>query len=98
MGLISGEDAILFMDYRCIENGYVVFHREYVEDSEMIAQWCRDNGVMLAGRYGRWVYSAMEDAVLDGMQAAAAVRERCAAGQMIVQHAVSAFVSLCSSR
>lgn len=82
MGLISGEDALLFMDYRCIENGYVVFHREYVEDSEMIAQWCRDNGVMLAGRYGRWVYSAMEDAVLDGMQAAAAVRERCAGGHV----------------
>ena len=40
-----------------------------------------DNGVMLAGRYGRWVYSAMEDAVLDGMRAAAAVRERCAAGK-----------------
>ena len=81
MGLISGEEAILFMDYRCVENGYVVFHREYVEDSEMIAQWCRDNGVMLAGRYGRWVYSAMEDAVLDGMRVATAVRERCAAGK-----------------
>ena len=74
MGLISGEDAILFMDYRCIENGYVVFHREYVEDSAMIDQWCRDNGVLLAGRYGRWVYSAMEDAVLDGMHVAEVVR------------------------
>jgi protoporphyrinogen oxidase len=75
MGLISGEDAILFMDYHCIENGYVVFHREYVEDTEMIGQWCCDNGVALAGRYGRWVYSAMEDAVLDGMRAASAVKE-----------------------
>ncbi len=56
------------------QNGYIVFHREYVEDSAMIGQWCRDNDVVLAGRYGRWVYSAMEDAVLDGMQAAELVR------------------------
>jgi hypothetical protein len=80
MGLVSGEDAVLFMDYRCIENGYIVFHREYVEDTEMIGQWCCDNGVVLAGRYGRWVYSAMEDAVLDGMRAAETVRDFCAAG------------------
>ena len=76
MGFISGEDAIVFMDYRCIENGYVIFHQEYVEDMAMVEQWCRDNGVMLAGRYGRWVYSAMEDALLDGMGAAETVCER----------------------
>ena len=80
MGLINGEDALLFMDYRCIENGYVVFHREYVEDLAMIDSWCCDNAVVLAGRYGRWVYSAMEDAVIDGMRAADAVRYLHAAG------------------
>jgi len=76
MGLIGSEEDILFMDYRCIENGYVIFHHEYFDDSEMIEQWCRDNGVMLAGRYGRWVYSAMEDAVVDGMRVAEEVQER----------------------
>jgi protoporphyrinogen oxidase len=76
MGLVSGEEALLFMDYRCIENGYVIFHREYVEDMAMIEGWCRDSAVVLAGRYGRWVYSAMEDALLDGMRAAETIREQ----------------------
>ncbi len=75
MGLFKSPDDILFMDYRLIENGYVIFHREYPDDMKMVADWCRDSGVALAGRYGRWVYSAMEDAVLDGMRAAEAARE-----------------------
>jgi protoporphyrinogen oxidase len=78
MGLFKNIDDMLFMDYRLIENGYVIFHREYPEDMEMIEGWCRDNAVVLAGRYGRWVYSAMEDAVLDGMRAAATARALCA--------------------
>jgi len=76
MGLLHSEDDILFMDCRLIENGYVIFHREYPDDMAMIAQWCRDCGVVLAGRYGRWVYAAMEDALLDGMDAAETVRAR----------------------
>jgi protoporphyrinogen oxidase len=75
MGLFKGDDDILFMDCRVIENGYVIFHREYPDDMAMIEAWCRESGVVLAGRYGRWVYSAMEDAVLDGVRAAAAARE-----------------------
>lgn len=74
MGLFASAEDILFMDYRLIENGYVIFHREYPEDMQMIEDWCRESGVVLAGRYGRWVYSAMEDAVLDGMRAAETVR------------------------
>ena len=54
-------------------------YREYPEDMEMIESRCRDSAVVPAGRYGRWVYSAMEDAVLDGMRAADEVRELCAA-------------------
>jgi protoporphyrinogen oxidase len=81
MGLFKSEADVLFMDCRLIENGYVIFHREYPEDMQMIEAWCRASGVALAGRYGRWVYSAMEDALLDGMRAAGTVRERCAAGQ-----------------
>jgi UDP-galactopyranose mutase len=30
----------------------------------------RQRGVTLAGRWAEWKYSAMEDAVLDGMRAA----------------------------
>ena len=38
-------------------------------------------GVLLVGRYGRWEYAAMEDALLQGMEAAAALRPETAAGE-----------------
>ena len=36
---------------------------------ELIRNWCAKNAVKLAGRYGKWTYSAMENAILDGMEA-----------------------------
>ena len=69
MGLISTENDIEFMDYRKIDAGYVIYHKEYFDDMELIKNWCEKNSVKLAGRYGKWTYSAMEDAILDGMNA-----------------------------
>ena len=36
---------------------------------ELIRKWCEKNSVKLAGRYGKWAYSVMEDAILDGIEA-----------------------------
>ena len=69
MGLISSENDIEFMDYRKIDAGYVIYHKEYFDDMALIEKWCAENSVRLAGRYGKWTYSAMEDAILDGMKA-----------------------------
>lgn len=70
MKLIGSEKEIEFMDYRKIDAGYVIFHKEYFDDMSQIGKWCRKNSVSLVGRYGKWTYSAMEDAILDGMDAA----------------------------
>ncbi|MBP5405890.1 FAD-dependent oxidoreductase [bacterium] len=69
MGLISTENDIEFMDYCKIDAGYVIYHKEYFDDMALIEKWCAQNSVRLAGRYGKWTYSAMEDAILDGMKA-----------------------------
>lgn len=70
MGMIAGEDDIEFMDHRCIENGYVIFHREYFDDMATVSDLCGRHGIHLIGRYGRWTYNAMEDAVSDGRETA----------------------------
>ncbi len=70
MKLIKSSSQIEFMDYRCIENGYVIFHDDYFSDMEKIRNFASENSIILAGRYGKWTYSAMEDAILDGIEAA----------------------------
>ena len=52
-----------------IDAGYVICHKEYFDDMELIRKWCEKNSVKLAGRYGKWAYSVMEDAILDGIEA-----------------------------
>lgn len=70
MKIIDNVDEIKFMDYRIIKNGYVIYHREYFEDMSFVSEWCLKNSIKLAGRYGRWTYAAMEDAIIDGLEAA----------------------------
>lgn len=74
MGLIKGDDDVDFMDYRLIPNGYVVFHREYFDDMAAVTDFSSKNGVRHVGRYGRWTYNAMENALLDGMEAAEKIK------------------------
>lgn len=69
MKMIENVNEIKFMDYRKIQNGYVIYHKEYFEDMKIINDWCEKNSIKLAGRYGRWTYSAMEDAIIEGMEA-----------------------------
>jgi protoporphyrinogen oxidase len=75
MKLIDDADDIIFMDYRIIENGYVIYHKEYFEDMDRVLLWSQDNDIFLAGRYGKWVYAAMEDAIIDGMNSALKITE-----------------------
>ncbi len=71
MGLITDKTAIEFMDYRIIPNGYVIYHDDYFDDMKEVSELLSHASISLAGRYARWSYSAMENALLDGMRAAA---------------------------
>jgi len=76
MGLITDEEEdIDFIDYRLIEYGYVIFHHEYFDDMKVVSDYCIRNAVHLVGRYGRWTYNAMENAILDGKESAEALRD-----------------------
>jgi protoporphyrinogen oxidase len=58
-----------------IDPAYVVFdhHRRRARDT--LRRFLGDHGVLIAGRWAEWKYSAMEDAILDGMAVARKISE-----------------------
>ena len=53
-----------------LDPAYVVFDHQRREAIAQLRGFLRRYGVTLAGRWAEWKYSAMEDAILDGMTAA----------------------------
>jgi protoporphyrinogen oxidase len=72
MGL-AGRAGIRVARARTIPVAYVLFdHHHATARDEAIAE-LRKHDVLVAGRYGRWEYSSMEDALLSGREAARAL-------------------------
>ncbi len=76
MGMIEKSEEVEFADYRVIDNGYVIFHNEYFDDMEKVNSVMEGKSTQLVGRYGRWTYNAMEDAMLDGLGAGEKILKR----------------------
>ncbi len=53
-----------------VDPAYVVFDHQRRQAVALLRTWFGSHGVRLAGRWAEWKYSAMEDAILDGMAAA----------------------------
>jgi protoporphyrinogen oxidase len=53
-----------------VDPAYVVFDHERQHAVSLLRRWLASHGVRLSGRWAEWKYSAMEDAILDGMTAA----------------------------
>ncbi|MCD4749396.1 MAG: FAD-dependent oxidoreductase [Thermoanaerobaculales bacterium] len=60
------EERVLTM----LDPAYVVFDHHRREAVATLRQFYADHGVQLTGRWAEWKYSAMEDAILDGMNSA----------------------------
>jgi protoporphyrinogen oxidase len=71
MGAITRPEDVLFTETHDIEYAYVVFDDEHPRATATIHAWLAAHDIRSCGRYGAWVYSSMEDALLDGMEAAA---------------------------
>jgi protoporphyrinogen oxidase len=50
-----------------MDPAYVVFDLERRDAVAMLRRHLGERGVVIAGRWAEWKYSAMEDAILDGM-------------------------------
>lgn len=75
-GILRRDDVVLARR-RTIPVAYVLFDHAHAESRRAVSDWLESEGVVLAGRYGQWEYSGMEDALLSGEAAA----ERILAGE-----------------
>lgn len=71
IGAITSPADVLFTEQHDIEYAYVVFDEAHAPATATILGWLAGHDILSCGRYGAWVYSSMEDALLDGMEAAA---------------------------
>ncbi len=65
-GWLDSPDQVEVEEVRHIRYGYVVFDEHYFPAKEAILPYLKAQGVHSLGRYGAWVYSSMEDALMDG--------------------------------
>jgi protoporphyrinogen oxidase len=79
IGLVRRKSDVLFADFREIPVAYVIFDHSYFAATSTIQAFLREAGVESIGRFGRWTYNGMEDALLDGREAGRRWNERAAA-------------------
>jgi len=71
IGALASVDDVLFTVERRAEYAYVVFDDAYGPATRTILGWLESVGIRSCGRYGAWVYNAMEDCMIAGREAAA---------------------------
>ena len=71
-GLIA-DRKVLLKRARTIPVAYVLFDHACAAARTTVLDYLSAQGIQVAGRYGRWEYSSMEDALLSGREAARAL-------------------------
>ena len=72
LGLLD-RDRVRLTRARTIPVAYVLFDHDYAAARTRIIDYLERHDVVVAGRYGKWEYSSMEDAILSGREAARAL-------------------------
>ncbi len=75
-GMIARREDVLFARARDLPNAYVLYDKDYGPSRDALLAWLEAQGIHTAGRYGRWEYSSMEDAMIAGRDVAARIRGR----------------------
>ncbi len=70
LGFLRTREDVLFAEARSISNAYVIYDDRYGPAKREIVAWLEARDILVAGRYGRWEYSSMEDALLTGRECA----------------------------
>ncbi len=68
-GLVD-PDAVEVRRLTMVDPAYVVFDHDRRGAVAALRSWLGSHDIRLSGRWAEWKYSAMEDAILDGMVAA----------------------------
>lgn len=69
MGLVEGEDEVIFMHHKRVTWGNVVFDLGMEERRAIVHDWLKTVGIVCAGRFGEWDYLWSNQAFMSGMRA-----------------------------
>ena len=75
MGIVRGARDVRFVRERTIPHAYVVYDHAWERARGRIHRFLSGHSIYSIGRYGDWNYSAMEDALIAGRDAARAIGE-----------------------
>lgn len=70
MGLVDGDDDVLFMHHKQLPWGNVVFDLGMEERRQVVLDWLESHRVVVAGRFGEWAYQWSNQAFMSGLKAA----------------------------
>lgn len=73
-GILKDNDDILVMDIRDIKYAYVIYDIFRRDNIKKIKDYFEEHGIYTTGRYGSWEHSSMEDAIIQGREAADKIR------------------------
>jgi len=68
LGLLR-RDGVVVRRARTIPTAYVLFDHAHATARATVLDYLSAKDIRIAGRYGRWEYSSMEDALLSGREA-----------------------------
>jgi protoporphyrinogen oxidase len=74
-GILEDERDLVFAIPNVLSPAYVLFDHQYEAARKTVLDWANAAGIVSVGRYGRWQYNAMEDALMEGREAARTVSE-----------------------
>lgn len=75
MNLIDAPTDVLFVKRRTIPVAYVLEGADVAPARRSILDFLLDRRLISTGRYGAWTYAAMEDAIVDGINAARTIAQ-----------------------
>jgi protoporphyrinogen oxidase len=69
-GILGKKNRVSVLDINDIKYGYPIYDKHYLRATSAIREFLLRNNIIACGRYGSWKYMSMEDAILDGKEAA----------------------------
>ena len=76
MGIIKNKRDIVVKHPMILKDAYVIYNRERERVVPVLTRELEKRGIFLAGRWGKWEYSSMEDAIIEGFEAAEVVLKK----------------------
>lgn len=81
LGIIRSEGDVVVKESVWIEKAYCIYDKGRREALGRIMPYLEENGIISIGRYGRWEYSSMQDAIIQGRDAGKKAVERICLGR-----------------